>query len=126
MKRIIAVLLLACSTAMAQEILEKPVSNTGTGATVDVTFMLGSVGWVQDIFLYCQASTIQTGTVSIINTANSFTNSLIGTFVFTNMSMNRLSQAYPVQFGDIIRTTFTSHANGVTNKPYVWFKNVVH
>lgn len=114
---------LIAGTALAQDRLEKPVTESSTNATVNVTFTLGTVGYVDDIYIQSTVSGINTGTVYVVN--NNHTN-LVGAWVFTNDSLHRITRAYPVQQGDVVRCVFTASATDVTGTVGAWFKNVVH
>lgn len=125
MKRLAVLLaLLVAVPVFAQDRLEKPVSQTSTAAVVNVTFTLGAVGFLQDVLLYSQVTGIQTGTLYVINSTMGHTN-YVAAWVFTNNSQSRLSSAWPVQFGDVIRTEFTASSLVSNNISSCWFKNVV-
>lgn len=114
---------LIAGTSFAQDVLVKPVTASATNPTVNVTFTLGTLGYVEDIYIQSTVSGINTGTVYVVN--NNHTN-LVGTWVFTNDSLHRITRAYPVQHGDVVRCVFTASGTTVTSTVGVWFKNVVH
>lgn len=128
MKRIIDWLvpvLLTASVATAGDVLERPVTSTGTGATITVTFNTGSLGFLQDVVLISRMPHINTGTVYVVNSVLGHTN-LVAAWVFTNNSQSRISSPWPVQQGDIVQVDFTASKTNVTESVTAWFKNVQH
>lgn len=125
MKRILAALLLTAMPLLAQDRLERPVVASATGATINVAFTLGSLGFVQDVTVKSDISGINTAVVYAVDSNIGHTNT-IATWVFTNHCLNRISSTWPVQQGDIVRTVFTGSSTGTNNTTEVWFKNVTH
>ncbi len=109
-------------TATAQDKLELPVTASGTSGTVQVTFTLGTLGFLQDVSLksYCA----NTGTVTIVDSTLGHTNT-IGALAFTGTSQTRISAAWPVQRGDVISVAFTAASVGTNSTVSCWFKNVI-
>lgn len=123
MKLTLLVLLLMAGSVFAQDRIENPVVASSTTTVVNLTFTLGDRGYLDDLFLQSGFAVCQTGAVLVVNAAQNFTN-VVGTWTFTNQSLNRISD-YPLQNGDIVRVTFTGVSNGISNKAIGWFKNVV-
>lgn len=127
MKVLIALLVsLVASFAFAGDVLELPVSSTAsTSATHQVTFTLGTVGFLQDVVLKSYAGS-NTGTVTIVNDTIGMTNTL-GVFAFTPTSQPRITNSFPVQRGDYIKVVYSASQTNATslNKLTCWFKDVV-
>jgi len=127
MKMLLATLLavtFAVST-FAQDKLERPVSTTSTAATINVTFTLGTLGYVQDIAVRSDIVGINTAAVSIVNSTLLFTNT-VATLVFTNTVPSRIvSAAWPVEKDDVVRCVMTRSAIATNTVVSVWFKNVI-
>lgn len=126
MKVLIAVLAsLVASFSLAGDVLESPVSSaSSTSATHQVTFTLGSLGFLQDVVLksYCT----NTGTVTLVSSTLGVTNTL-GTLESTATSQARITGSYPVQRGDIIKVVYANSTALSTNQSQLscWFKDVV-
>lgn len=127
MKVLIAVLAsLVASFSLAGDVLELPVSSTAsTSDTHQVTFTLGTVGFLQDVVLKSYAG-VNTGTVTIVNDTIGMTNTL-GVFAFTPTSQPRITNSFPVQRGDYVKVVYTASTALSTNlnKLTCWFKDVV-
>ena len=108
---------------LAQDRLERPVSNTSTAATLNVTFAVGTLGYVQDISIKTGLGA-NTATVYIVNYNLGVTNN-VGVWVFTNSAQTRISSAWPVEKEDIVRCVLTQNAPATNNTLAVWFKNVI-
>jgi hypothetical protein len=106
----------------AQDRLEHPVTAASTSTVVNLTFTLGSRGYLDDLFLQSGFAVCQTGAVVVVNSTLNFTN-VVGTWTFTNQSLNRITD-YPLQYGDIVRVTFTGSLTNINNTAFGWFKNV--
>jgi len=121
---VVIVLIPLAIALFAQDCLERPVSNTSTAATLNVTFAVGTLGYVQDVALKSDQVGINTATVSIVNSNLGITNN-VGTWIFTNSAQTRISSAWPVEKEDIVRCVLTRNAPATNNTLAVWFKNVI-
>lgn len=122
MKRTLLVLLLMAGPLLAQDQLENPVTASSTTTVVNLTFTLGKTAYLDDLFLQSGFAVCQTGVVKVINSDLGFTNT-VGTWTFTNQSLNRITD-YPVLRGDIVTVTFTGSSTNIYNTVFAWFKNV--
>lgn len=119
-----AIALAIAGSLFAQDRLERPVSNTSTSATLNVTFAVGTLGYVQDISINSGLGA-NTATVYIVNYNLGVTNN-VGVWVFTNSAQTRISSAWPVEKEDIVRCVLTQgNAPSTNNTLAVWFKNVI-
>ena len=119
-----ALVLAIAGSLFAQDRLERPVTGTSTGDTINITFTLGTLGFVQDVYVNSAVVGINTGSIYTVHNSTGFTN-LIATWIFTNQPTTRIDSPHPVQKDDVVRCVLTRSAIATNNTVAVWFKNVI-